>query len=127
MAAFAGASDVGASATANAATGAPTVSVTPTKVGSLIWGAGNDYDRAVVRTPSSGQAIVHQWLDTAIGDSLLGPEPHGADVEPRERGDQRHRADQRLLQPGRGGGHAVGVCAAAACPVGRRRFVMVGT
>jgi hypothetical protein len=69
VAAFSGASAVGASATANAATGAPTVSLTPTKVGSLVWGAGNDYDRAVAHTPSSGQAIVHQWLDTAIGDS----------------------------------------------------------
>ena len=67
--AFAGAGGVGASATANAKTGAPTVSLTTTVAGSLVYGAGNDYDRAVVRTPGSGQAIVHQWLDTAIGDS----------------------------------------------------------
>jgi hypothetical protein len=67
--AFAGASGVGASATANAKTGAPTVSLTSTVAGSLVYGAGNDYDRAVARTPGAGQAIVHQWLDTAIGDS----------------------------------------------------------
>ena len=34
-----------------------------------MYGAGNDYDRAVSRTAGSGQAIVHQWLDTVSGDS----------------------------------------------------------
>jgi hypothetical protein len=67
--AFAGASGIGASATANAASGAPTVSLTTTKAGSLVYGAGNDYDNAVNRTVGSGQTMVHQWLDTAIGDS----------------------------------------------------------
>jgi hypothetical protein len=67
--AFSGARGVGASATANAGTGAPTVSLTTTAAGSVIYGAGNDYDRAVARTPGSGQALVHQWLDTGLGDS----------------------------------------------------------
>jgi hypothetical protein len=67
--AFRNARGVGASASANAASGAPTVSVTTTAAGSLVYGAGNDYDRAVSRTAGSGQAIVHQWLDTVSGDS----------------------------------------------------------
>lgn len=69
VAAFAGASGVGASATSNAGSGAPTVTVTPTAIGSVVWGAGNDYANAVAHTPGSGQAIVHQWLDTSVGDS----------------------------------------------------------
>jgi hypothetical protein len=67
--AFAQASGVGASATASAATGAPKVSLTTTVGGSVVYGAGNDYDRAVARTVGLGQAMVHQWLDTAIGDT----------------------------------------------------------
>jgi beta-lactam-binding protein with PASTA domain len=67
--AFAGASGVGASATANGASGAPTVSLTTTQAGSLVYGVGNDYDRAVARTVPAGQAKIHEWVDTATGDT----------------------------------------------------------
>ena len=67
--AFVGASGVGASSTANAATGAPTVSLTTTKAGSLVYGVGNDYDRAVARTVPAGQSKVHEWVDTITGDT----------------------------------------------------------
>jgi hypothetical protein len=66
---FRNARGVGASTTANAASGAPTVNLTTTAAGSVIYGAGNDYDRAVSRTVGTGQAMVHQWLDTVSGDS----------------------------------------------------------
>ncbi len=67
--AFSGAKSIGASAAANARTGAPSVSLTATATGSLVYGAGNDYDNALARTVGTGQAKVHEWLDTAIGDT----------------------------------------------------------
>ena len=68
--AFAGAAGVGANAGANALSGAPSVSLTTTQPGSWVYGVGNDWDRAQSRTPNSGQAIVHEWVDTATGDSF---------------------------------------------------------
>jgi hypothetical protein len=64
VAAFAGADTTtnGATATANAATGAPSVSLTTTKPGSWVWGVGEDWDRAVTHTPAAGQTIVDQFL-----------------------------------------------------------------
>lgn len=67
--AFSNSRGIGTSATANGASGAPTVSVTTTMAGSLVYGAGNDYDNAIARTPGSGQAIFHEWLDTVTGDT----------------------------------------------------------
>src|SRR5580765_4524036 len=66
---FSGAGGTGASAGASAPTGAPTVSLTTTQAGSLIYGVGNDWDRATARTPGSGQTIVHQFLASA-GDTF---------------------------------------------------------
>jgi hypothetical protein len=68
--AFAGSSGLGASATASASNGAPTVSLTTTRAGSLVYGAGNDYDNAVGRVVGAGQALVHQWVDTGVGDTF---------------------------------------------------------
>ncbi len=68
--AFRGASGIGASAGANAATGAPTVSLTTTKAGSWVFAVGNDWDRAVTRTVGTGQSLVSQWVDTAAGDTF---------------------------------------------------------
>jgi hypothetical protein len=67
--AFAGASGVGSSNTANAASGAPTVTLTTTKAGALVYGVGNDYDNAVARTVGAGQTKVHEWVDTVTGDT----------------------------------------------------------
>jgi hypothetical protein len=68
--AFSGAAGVGSSAGASAKPGAPSVSLVTTTAGSLVYGAGNDWDAAVARTPVAGQAIVNQWLDTAAGDTM---------------------------------------------------------
>jgi hypothetical protein len=67
--AFQGAAGTGAVAGASASSGAPTVSLTTTKASSLVYGVGNDYDNAIARTVGTGQAIVHQWLDTTLGDT----------------------------------------------------------
>src|SRR5262249_10110219 len=65
---FAGSGGVGASAAGSAATGAPTVSLTTTQPGSLVYGTGNDWDDAVVRTPAPNQTMVHE-LATTTRDS----------------------------------------------------------
>jgi hypothetical protein len=67
--AFAGATAVGASNTANGASGQPTVSVTTTRAGSLVYGVGNDWDRAVARTVPADQTKVHEWVETTLGDT----------------------------------------------------------
>jgi beta-lactam-binding protein with PASTA domain len=68
--AFRGASGVGASAAANAATGAPSVTLVTTRANSLVYGVGNDWDRAVARTLGANQTMVHQVVDTAAGDTF---------------------------------------------------------
>jgi len=67
--AFAGAAGVGTSATANASTGAPTVSLTTTKAGSWVYAVGNDFAHATARTVGPGQTMVHQFVDTTTGDT----------------------------------------------------------
>jgi hypothetical protein len=68
--AFSNAAGVGSSAGNSARPGTPTVGLTTTAAGSLVYATGNDWDRAVARTPVNGQALVHQWLDTALGDTM---------------------------------------------------------
>lgn len=58
----------GAVASANATTGAPKVSLTTTRNGSWVWGAGNDYDKAVPRTIGTNQTLVDQML-ASVGDT----------------------------------------------------------
>lgn len=58
----------GAVASANGTTGAPQVSLTTTRNGSWVWGAGNDYDKAVSRTVGNGQVLVDQLL-ASVGDT----------------------------------------------------------
>lgn len=67
--AFTGAGGIGASVASGAPTGGPSVSVTTTKSGSLVYGVGNDWDRAIARTVGANQQIVHQWADRSTGDT----------------------------------------------------------
>jgi hypothetical protein len=67
--AFTGASGTGASAIANGASGAPSVTLVTTQPGSLVYGVGNDWDRAVARTLGANQTMVHQWVETTAGDT----------------------------------------------------------
>jgi len=68
--ALTGASGVGASNGANAASGAPSVTLTTTAANAWVFGVGNDWDRAVARTLGTGQTMVHQWVDTGAGDTF---------------------------------------------------------
>ncbi len=59
----------GAAATAGGASGGPSVSLTATRAGSLVWGVGNDWDRAVARTVGGGQTKVDEYL-ASVGDTM---------------------------------------------------------
>jgi hypothetical protein len=67
---FFNASGVGASAKQSAATGAASATLTTTRNGALVFGVGNDWDNAIGRTLPAGHTTVHQWVDTAVGDTF---------------------------------------------------------
>src|SRR6185369_11927504 len=54
---FLGASGIGASAKQSGATGAPSVTLTTTKAGALVYGVGYDWDFATARTVGAGQTM----------------------------------------------------------------------
>jgi len=68
--AFSGSSGVGASAGGSAASGAASVSLATTSVNSLVYATGNDWDGATARTMAAGQTKVHEFVDTAVGDTF---------------------------------------------------------
>lgn len=68
--AIANAAGIGGAGSASAGRGAPSVSLTAQQAGSWVFGVGNDWDRAVARTLPSDQSIVHQWVDTGVGDTF---------------------------------------------------------
>jgi hypothetical protein len=67
---FTGASGVGASAPAGAASGPPAASVTTTNANSLVYGVGIDWDAATARVVGANQVMVSQWIDAAVGDTF---------------------------------------------------------
>ena len=68
--AFAGSAGVGATAAGGATSGAPRVSLTTTAAGSWVFGVGNDWDSARGRTIGADQALLHQWVDSGVGDTF---------------------------------------------------------
>jgi hypothetical protein len=68
--AFINAAGIGAAAASSAASGAPDLSVPNTGAGSWVYAVGNDWDNGIARTPVSGQVIVHQRVDTSVGDTF---------------------------------------------------------
>src|SRR5215469_4508186 len=68
--AFSGAdtSRTGATASGNAGTGGPAVTLTTTVGNSWVWGVGNDWSRATARTPGSNQTVADQYL-APVGDT----------------------------------------------------------
>jgi hypothetical protein len=60
---------IGASVTGGAASGAPSVSLSTTGEGSLVYAVGHDWDKATARTLGPNQTMLHQYLDTATGDT----------------------------------------------------------
>jgi hypothetical protein len=67
--AYQGVGGIGNSTAASAATGAPTVAVTTTKGGSLVYAVGNDYDNPVAYTVGTNQKMDDLWQDSSTGDT----------------------------------------------------------
>ena len=63
-----GSGAIGATATANATSGAPSASLVTTRNNSLVLGVGNDFDNAIARTAGASQSLVFQVL-TTTGDT----------------------------------------------------------
>ncbi len=63
-----GSGAIGATASRNGGSGAPSASVITTRANSWVFGVGNDYDNAIARTVPAGQSLVHQYL-TPAGDT----------------------------------------------------------
>jgi hypothetical protein len=68
--AFRNAAGVGVAGASGAPSGAPDIYLPGVAAGSWVFAVGNDYDRAVARTPVTGQVIQRQWVDTGTGDTF---------------------------------------------------------
>ena len=52
-----------------APTGAPDIPLPGVIAGDWVFAVGNDWDNAIARVPVSGQVLVHQQIDTVVGDT----------------------------------------------------------
>jgi hypothetical protein len=68
--AFRNAAGTGVAGAAGAASGAPDIYLPGIPAASWVFAVGNDWDRAVARTPVAGQQLQDQWIDTASGDTF---------------------------------------------------------
>jgi Bacterial Ig domain/Lysyl oxidase len=68
--AFANAAGVGIVGQTSAPSGAPDIFLPGVAAGNWVFAVGNDWDRAVPRTPMTGQYLVHQRVDTTVGDTF---------------------------------------------------------
>lgn len=68
--AFKNAAGVGVAGASGAPSGAPDIYLPGVATGSWVFAVGNDWDRAVARTPTAGQVLQQQWIDTAVGDTF---------------------------------------------------------
>ena len=50
--------------------GAPSASLLATRTGSVIWGVGEDWDKATTRTVGDNQSLVDEFLASAEGEKL---------------------------------------------------------
>jgi len=68
--AFTNASGTSVVGRTGALTGPPDISLPGVIAGDWVFAVGNDWDKAVARTPVSGQVLVHQRVDTQVGDTF---------------------------------------------------------
>jgi hypothetical protein len=61
---------IGPSVTGAAASGAPSVSLTTTEAGALVFAVGNDWDKAVAHSLGPNQVMLEQYLDSKSGDTF---------------------------------------------------------
>ena len=67
--AFTNASGPGILNQTSAPSGAPDIYLPGVSAGNWVFAVGNDWDNAIARTPVSGQVLVHQRVDTQVGDT----------------------------------------------------------
>jgi len=67
--AFTNASGPGVVGQTSAPSGAPDIFLPGVSAGNWVFAVGNDWDNAITRTPVSGQVLVHQRIDTQVGDT----------------------------------------------------------
>jgi len=67
--AFTNASGPGIVNQTSAPSGAPDIYLRGVSAGNWVFAVGNDWDNAIARTPVSGQVLVHQRVDTQVGDT----------------------------------------------------------
>jgi hypothetical protein len=53
----------------SAPSGPPDIYLPGVSAGNWVFAVGNDWDNAIARTPVSGQVLVHQRVDTKVGDT----------------------------------------------------------
>jgi hypothetical protein len=68
--AFRNAAGTGVAGASGAPSGAPDIYLPGVAAGSWVFAVGNDWDRAVARTPVTGQVLQRQWIDSAVGDTF---------------------------------------------------------
>jgi hypothetical protein len=68
--AFTNAAGTGIVGRASAPTGPPDIYLPGIEAGNWVFAVGNDWDRAVARTPVGGQVLVQQRVDTQVGDTF---------------------------------------------------------
>jgi hypothetical protein len=73
--AFKNAAGIGTAGATGAPSGAPDVYLPGVNRGSWVFAVGNDWDRAVGRTPSTGQVLQQQWVDSGPGDTFWVQSP----------------------------------------------------
>src|SRR5262245_2255448 len=66
---FTGSAGIGVSGIANAATGAPTITLAGASAGSIVYGTGMDFDNASARAVAANQTKIHEYL-AASGDTM---------------------------------------------------------
>jgi hypothetical protein len=69
MIAFSNAAGTSVVGRTGAPTGAPDIPLPGVIAGDWVFAVGNDWDNAVARVPMSGQVLVHQKVDTVVGDT----------------------------------------------------------
>ena len=68
--AFTNAAGPGVVGRAGAPSGPPDLYLPGVSAGNWVFAVGNDWDHAIARVPVSGQVLVHQRLDTQLGDTF---------------------------------------------------------
>lgn len=66
---FTNASSLGLSGHTSGPSGSPDISLAGIPSGNWVFAVGNDWDNPIARTPVSGQVLVHQRVDTQVGDT----------------------------------------------------------